>query len=129
MSIHFCQNGILKFIIDFFSCRFLNEVYNSILIIVNCFTKYAIYISVRKDWKIKNLANALTNNVFKYFDMFVLIVNDKESLFISHFWSAFCYYFSMLLRYDVVFHFQTNKQTKRQNQILKQYLKYYVNYQ
>ena len=61
--------------------------------------------------------------------MLVSIVNDKKSLFISHFWFAFCYHFSMLLRYNIVFHFQTNEQTKRQNQILEQYLKCYVNYQ
>ena len=38
-----------KFYHRFFSCRFLNEIYNSILIIVNRFTKYAIYISIRKN--------------------------------------------------------------------------------
>ena len=129
MSRNFRQDWILNFIIDFFSCRFLNEIYDNILMIVNRFTKYAIYISIRKNWKIKNLANALTNNVFKYFDMFVLIVNDKKLLFISHFWFAFYYHFSMTLQYNIVFHFQTNEQTKRQNQILKQYLKCYVNYQ
>ena len=96
--------------------------------IVNRFTKYVIFISVRKNWKIKNLANALINNVFKYFDMFVSIVNDRKSLFILHFLSAFCYHVSMSLRYNIVFHFQTNEQTKRQNQILEQYLKCYVNY-
>ena len=115
-----------SFIIDLFSCRFLNEIYDSILIIVNRFTKYVIYISIRKDWKRKNLANALINSVFKYFDMFVLIVNNKKVLFISHFWFTFCYHLSMSLRYNIVFYFQTNEQTKRQNQILKQYLKRYV---
>ena len=76
MSKNFRQNWILNFIVDFFSCRFLNSSYNNILIIMNRFTKHVIYISIRKNWKIKNSANALTNNVFKYFDMFVLIVND-----------------------------------------------------
>ena len=77
----FCQDWNLNFIIDFFLCRFLNEIYDTILIIVNRSTKYVIYISICKDWKIKNLANAMTNNVFKYFDMLVSIVNNKKSLF------------------------------------------------
>ena len=85
ISKNFRQDWILNFIHNFFSCRFLNEIYDNKLVIVNRFTKYAIYISVRKNWKIKNLANVLTNNVFKYFDMFVLIVNDRKSLFIWHF--------------------------------------------
>ena len=79
------QDWTLDFIIDLFSCRCLNEVYNDILMIVNRFTKYAIYILARKNWKVEDFANALTNNVFKNFDMFASIVNDKESLFISHF--------------------------------------------
>ena len=61
--------------------------------------------------------------------MIVSIVNDKKLLIISHFWFTFRYYLSMSLRYNIVFHFQTNKQTKRQNQILEQYLRSYVNYQ
>ena len=129
MSKNFRQDWILNVIIDFFSCRILNEIYDSILMIVNRFTKYAIYILVRKNWKIKNLANALTNNVFKYFDMLISIVNDKKSLFVLHFLSTFYYYCSMTLRYNIVFHSQTNNLTKRQNQILEQYLKCYVNYQ
>ena len=79
------QEWTLDFIIDLFSCRFLNEVYIDILIIVNRFTKYFIYVSVWKDWKVENFANVLTNNVFKYFDILVSIVSDKTSLFISHF--------------------------------------------
>ena len=108
----FRQDWILNFIIDFFSCWFWNEIYDNILIIVNRFTKYAIYILIRKNWKTKNLANTLTDNVFKYFDMFVLFVNDKELLFFSHFWSTFYYRFSMMLQYNIVFRFQTNEQTK-----------------
>ena len=113
MSKNFRQNWILNFIIDFFSFWFLNEIYDNILIIVNRFTKYIIYISVRKDWKTKNFANVLTDNVFKYLDMFELIVNNKKSLFISHFWSTFCYCFLIALRYNMVFHFETNEETKR----------------
>ena len=102
---NFRQDWILNFIIDFLSCRFLNEIYNSILMIVNRFPKYVIYISIRKNWKIKNLANALTNKVFKYFDMFVSIVNNKKSLFISHFWFTFCYHSSIMFRCNIIFHF------------------------
>ena len=90
-------------------CRVLNKIDDNILISVNRFTNYVIYILVRKNKKINFFANALKNNVFKYFDMFVLIVNDKKLLFILHFKSAFCYYFSMTLQYNIVFHFQTNE--------------------
>ena len=61
--------------------------------------------------------------------MLVSIMNNRKSLFISRFESAFCYHFSMTLQYNIVFYFQMNEKTKRQNQILKQYLKCYVNYQ
>ena len=43
-----------KFHHRFFLCRFLNEIYDNMFMIVNRFTKYAIYISIRKFEKKKS---------------------------------------------------------------------------
>ena len=104
-------------------CRFLNGAYDSFLVVMDRFTKYAIYIPARKDWKVENLADALAENVFKYFGMPVSIVSDRGSLFTSHFWSAFCYHLTMALRYSTAFHPQTNEQTVRQKERHRSFLK------
>jgi hypothetical protein len=61
--------------------------------------------------------------------MLVFLVIDREILFISNYWSNFCYHLRVRLDYSTIFHPQTDEQTKRQNQTLEQYLRCYVNYQ
>ena len=119
----------MNFIIDFFFSKLNEFVFDFILIVVNRYIKYVRYIFSRKDWDAKRLTNVILNEIFTKFDLSKLIINDRESLFIAHYWSNFCYYLQMKLKYNIAFHFQIDDQTKRQNQTLKQYLRCYINYQ
>ena len=103
-------------------------MYDSILVIVDCYTKYAKYIPMGKDWKAINLADILVKDVFSNFSKPVLLTSNQKSLFISNYWSHLCYHLSVQLNYLTVFHLQTNSQTEKQNQTLEQYLRNYVNY-
>ena len=58
--------------------------------------------------------------------MFIDIVSDRNSIFISAFWSALCYHSKIKRRLSIVFHSQTNDLIKRQNQVLEQYLRTFV---
>ena len=49
------QNWIMNFIIDLSSSKHRVEVYNSVLIMMNRYTKYVRYISTKKTWTIENL--------------------------------------------------------------------------
>jgi hypothetical protein len=62
-------------------------------------------------------------------EIFEIIIINRKNLFISKYWSTFCYHLKFAFRYNIAFHSQTNDQTKRQNQSLKQYFRNYVNYQ
>jgi hypothetical protein len=72
----------MNFIINLSSSRYRDLMYNAILIIINKFIKYSRYISVRKDWNAKFLNDVLFNEIFSKLDMFLLLVSDRESLFI-----------------------------------------------
>ena len=122
------QNWIMNFIINLFFNKLNEFVFNFILIIVNRYIKYARYIFSRKNWNAKRLTNVIFNEIFTKFDLSKSIINDRDSLFIAHYWSNFFYYLQMKLKYNIAFHFQINDQTERQNQTLKQYLRCYVNY-
>ena len=123
------QNWIMNFIINLFSNKFNDSVYDFILIIVDRYIKYARYISLRKSWNAEKLTDVMFNKIFTKFDLFKFIISDRGSLFTAQYWFDFCYYLQIKLKYNIVFHFQTEKQTKKQNQILKQYLRCYINYQ
>ncbi len=125
----FRKNWTMNFIIDLSFSKRREQVYDVILIIINRYTKYFKYISTRKDWTAKHLANKLFDEIFFKQEMSKSIIFDRYSLFTFNFWSNFCYHLRIKIRLNIVFHSQTDDQTKRQNQTLKQYLKIYVNYQ
>ena len=104
-------------------------VSDSILVAVDRYTKFAIYIPSRMDWSAEIMADAVFDLVYGQHGMPENWVTDRGSLFTSHFWETFCAHLSILCRYSSAFHPQTDGQTERQNQTLEQYLRTFVNYQ
>jgi hypothetical protein len=125
----FKKNWTMNFIIDLSLNKRSEQIYDFILIIIDCYTKYFKYISTKKDWTMKQFANQLFNEIFSKHEMSKSIMFNKDSLFIFNFWFNFCYHLKIKNRLNIVFHSQTDDQTKKQNQTLKQYLRIYVNYQ
>ncbi len=123
------QDWTMNFITNLSSSKHRDIVYDSILMIIDRYTKFSLYISSKKTWNAENLTNALIDEIFIKFERFVFIVTNRESLFIFKFWSFLCYHLWIRLRYNIVYHSQTNEQIEKQNQIFESYLKSYVNYQ
>jgi hypothetical protein len=120
---------IMNFIIDLSFNVSRRVAYDSILVLVDRYTKYARYIRARQNWIAVQLIDAMIKELFIKCEIFEVIIIDRENLFISKYWSAFCYHLKFAFRYNIAFHSQTNDQTERQNQTLEQYLRNYVNYQ
>jgi hypothetical protein len=123
------QNWTMNFITNLSLSKHQDIVYDSILMIIDCYTKFSLYISSKKTWNAENLTNALIDEIFIKFERFVFIVTNRESFFIFKFWSFLCYHLWIRLRYNIIYHSQTNEQIERQNQIFESYLRSYVNYQ
>jgi hypothetical protein len=122
------KDWIINFITDLSSSKHRDIVYDSILMIIDRYIKFSLYISSKKKWNAENLTNALIDEIFIKFEKFIFIVTDREFLFIFKFWSSLCYHLWIRLRYSIVYHSQTNEQIERQNQIFESYLRSYVNY-
>jgi hypothetical protein len=123
------QNWTMNFITDLLFSKHRNIVYDSILMIIDRYTKFSLYISSKKTWNVENLTNALIDEIFIKFEKSIFIVTDRRFFFIFKFWSSLCYYLWIRLRYNIVYHSQTNEQIKKQNQTFEFYLRSYVNYQ
>jgi RNase H-like domain found in reverse transcriptase/Reverse transcriptase (RNA-dependent DNA polymerase)/Integrase zinc binding domain/Chromo (CHRromatin Organisation MOdifier) domain/Integrase core domain len=100
-------------------------VYNSILVVVDRFTKMALYIPVNKTITSAELADILTENIICKYGKPNGIVTDRGSVFTSTFWSEFCYASKVKRRLSTAFHPQTDGQTERQNQTIEHWLRCY----
>ncbi len=95
---------IMNFIIDLLSNVSRKVAYDSILILVNRYTKYARYIRAKQDWTAVQLTDAMIKELFIKCEIFEVIIIDRKSLFISKYWSALCYHLKLALRYNIAFH-------------------------
>ena len=91
------------------------QVYDSILVVVDRYTKLARYIGVRKTIDAPELASVLLRHWIKDYGLPDSIVSDRGSVFTAKFWSSLCYILKIKRRLSTAFHPQTDGQTKRQN--------------
>ena len=105
-----------------------STAHDSILVVVDRYTKMSLYIPVTKKITAEGLATVFLRRVICVFGVPRGIVSDRGSVFTSHFWSALCYHMKVTRRLSTAFHPQSDGQTERQNQALEHYLRCYCNY-
>jgi hypothetical protein len=123
------QDWTMNFITDLSFSKHRKVAYDSMLMMIDRYIKFNLYISSKKTWNAENLTNALIDEIFIKFERFVFIVTDRDFLFTFKFWSSLCYHLWIRLRYNIVHHSQIDEQIERQNQTFESYLRSYVNYQ
>jgi hypothetical protein len=100
---------------------------DSILVIVDRYTKFAIFLPVQSSITASELARLVHNEVELRFGAPRGIVTDRGSVFTSQFFSDLCYHSKVKRRLSTAFHAQTDGQTEILNQILERYLRCFVN--
>jgi hypothetical protein len=123
------QDWTMNFIIDLSFSKHKEIVYDSMLMMIDRYIKFNLYISSKKTWSAENLTNALIDEIFIKFERFVFIVINRNFFFIFNFRSLLYYHLWIRLRYNIVYHSQIDEQIEKQNQTLESYLRSYVNYQ
>jgi hypothetical protein len=98
------------------------QTFDAILVIVDPFTKYCIYLPTQKELKAEGLAMLLFNNMVKWITLPKAIVSNRDKLFTSGFWQTLCFYLGVTRRLSTTAYPQTNGQTERQNQMVEYYL-------
>ena len=102
--------------------------YDSILVVVDRLTKWAIFISTKTTLTSSQLAELLVEQVFTQHGLPESIVSDRGSKFVSKFWRYVTSRLNIGLRLSTAYHPQTDGQTERVNQILEQYLRVFTSY-
>lgn len=117
----------MDFITDLPPSKARGCVSDAILVIVDRYSKMALYIAAEKTWKAEDLADAFIERVLSRFGTPKGIVSDRGSLFISRMWGEICAVVKLKRRLSTAFHPQSDGQTERQNQTLETYLRIFVN--
>nr|OQO15700.1 hypothetical protein B0A51_17498 [Rachicladosporium sp. CCFEE 5018] len=119
----------LDFITDLPPSTLMGNVYDSILVVVDRFTKMAHYIPCGKEITAEGLADLYLREVMRLHGEAKTITSDRGPILTPKFWSTLCYYLGIRRKLSTAFHPQTDGQTERQNQTLEQYLRTYANYE
>ena len=103
--------------------------YTAILVVVDRFTKQALFIPTTDTVNSQELAQLFVLHVFSKHGVPSHVTSDRGSEFISHFWRSLGKALDMKLHFTSGYHPEGDGQTERTNQTLEQYLRVYCNYQ
>ncbi|KAJ1021274.1 hypothetical protein NDA18_005515 [Ustilago nuda] len=115
--------------LDFIDILPPSKKYNSILVIVDRLTKYAILAPTYKTATAKHTAVLLYGHMVRHFGYPDHMISDQGRQFISGAWKAFAEQMGVKHSLSMAYHPQTNGQTERVNQVIEQYLQMYCNYE
>jgi hypothetical protein len=103
--------------------------YDSILVIVDRFTKYSLYLPYREATDTETLAYIFYRHVVADHGIPNEIISDRGLTFAAKFWQSLISHLRLNYKLSTAFRPQTDGQTERINQVVEQYLRYYINYQ
>ncbi|SNX87466.1 related to Gag-pol polyprotein [Melanopsichium pennsylvanicum] len=106
-----------------------SEGYDSIFVVVDRLTKYAILTPTYKTITSEQMAKMLKDQVMSRFGVPEHIVSDRGRQFVSAAWKEFTDKLVIHHSLSTAYHPQTDGQTERVNQVVEQYLRMYCNYE
>lgn len=121
------QKVTMNFIIELSPSKRKDVVYDTILVIVDRYTKMTRYLPTNKTITAERLADLFFEEIIYRFNTSIEIVTDWDFVFTSAYWSELCYCMKVKRRLSIAFHPQTDGQTERQNQTLEHYLRVFCN--
>jgi hypothetical protein len=99
---------------------------NTIMVVVDRFTKYAVFMAASMVCITEVAAELFYRNVVKYSRVPSNIASDRDVRFTGRFWTALFNMMGTRLKFSTANHSQTDGQTERINDLLEEYLRHYV---
>ena len=99
---------------------------NTIRVVVDRFTKYAVFVAAPTVCTVEVAAELFYRNVVKYFGVPSDIVSDRDVRFTSRFLTTLFNMMRTRLKFLTANHPQTDGQMERINALLEEYLRHYV---
>ena len=106
----------------------LSESYDTILMIMDTFSKASIFIPCNKSINAKNTAKLYATYVLPHYRLPTCIISDRDPCFTSTFSRELCRTLEIVQNISTAYHPQTNGHSERTNQRLEQYLCIFIDY-
>lgn len=99
---------------------------SSILVVVNRFSKYAVFSASPHTCSAEIAADLFFKKVVKHFGMPANIVSDRDVGFRGKFWTSLFGLLGSKLNFSTINHPQSGGQTERINALLEEHLRHFV---
>jgi len=113
---------------DFITGLSLAQRYNSILVVVDRFTKMAHFVSTTERTSAEGLAQLFRDNVWKLHRLLDSIISDRKPQFAAGIMKELNCMLGIKTKLSIAFYSQTDSQIERMNQEFEQYLHIFIDH-
>lgn len=109
--------------LDFIEGLPISNGKSTILVVVDHLTKYAHFMSLGHPYTALSVAQVFLDYVFKLHGLPLILISDRDKVFMSNFWSDFFKLQGVELHMSTTYHPQSDGQTEVVNRCLETYLR------
>jgi hypothetical protein len=127
LSCYECPQSAWEMVsMDFIEGLPLSSNANTILVVVDKYSKFAHFVPLRHPFSAASVAKVFMDNIYKLHSLPKSIISDRDRIFTSKFWQLLFKMVGIQLRMSSSYQPQTDGQTERDNQCMETYLRCFV---